>query len=125
MFTTARDVFVDDSSELETRSSDEQQEDSEDDPQQQAVVRGEGERGPEKESPVRDLQPGQMVRRTWRENKMLEAWNLASQERQRKAESAAQWRSASAPHSSQDFTIFSSVMIDDGRRMIDVCLVVI
>lgn len=86
LFTIVFLVVDDDSSEVEIRSSDEQQDEAEDEdvPQQeQVILAGQGEREPETISPVRELQPGQMVRRTWREKRKLEAWNLTSQERQR------------------------------------------
>lgn len=51
--------------------------------QEQVILAGQGEREPETISSVRELQPGQMMRRTWREKRKLEAWNLTSQERQR------------------------------------------
>ena len=88
LFTVVFLVVDDDSSEVEIRSRDEQQDEAEDEdvpqPQQeQVILAGQGEREPETISPVRELQPGQMMRRTWREKRKLEAWNLTSQERQR------------------------------------------
>lgn len=68
LFTIVFLVVDDDSSEQQDEAEDE------DVPQQeQVILAGQGEREPETISPVRELQPGQMARRTWREKRKLEA----------------------------------------------------